>query len=67
MADAHSAGDMTQRAEAALAAGCDVVLVCNDSEAVAELPDRWPRDGCAGSCGTVGTEGGDATANGGYL
>ena len=41
MAGAHAAGDMIARADLALAAGCDMVLVCNDIEAADELLDRW--------------------------
>ena len=41
MAGAHGAGDMVARADAACAAGCDMVLVCNDSVAAAEVLDRW--------------------------
>ncbi len=44
MAGARVAGDIVQRADAALAAGCDFVLVCNDSEAVRSLLDRWNPD-----------------------
>lgn len=41
MAGAHSAGDIVSRADAALEAGCDTVLVCNDFDAMDTLLARW--------------------------
>ncbi len=39
MVGAHTAGDIVQRGRTALAAGCDMVLVCNDAPAAAKLLD----------------------------
>jgi beta-N-acetylhexosaminidase len=45
MAGARAAGDVLQSAQAALAAGCDLVLVCNDEAAADRVLDglRWTR------------------------
>ncbi|HAZ61481.1 MAG TPA: beta-N-acetylhexosaminidase [Gammaproteobacteria bacterium] len=39
MAGAHAAGTPSERAEAALAAGCDMLIVCNDRAAALEVID----------------------------
>lgn len=44
MEGASVAGDIVARAEAAWAAGCDMLLVCNAPDAVGELLERWQPD-----------------------
>jgi beta-N-acetylhexosaminidase len=44
MAGARVVGDILARADAAYAAGCDMLLVCNDPAAVGALLDGWKPD-----------------------
>jgi len=44
MEGARVAGDIVARAEAALDAGCDMVLVCNRPDAADELLSRLQRE-----------------------
>lgn len=45
MAGAAGAGNMNKRVKAALAAGCDIVLICNDRDAVLSVIDRVETNG----------------------
>ncbi len=49
MTAAHSAGTVSQRADMALDAGCDMVLVCNEPRQARELVDYLDSKGQAGS------------------
>jgi beta-N-acetylhexosaminidase len=42
MKGAHFAGDYLGRAKAALTAGCDMILVCNDPQGVQTLLTQYP-------------------------
>ena len=41
MAGAHSVGDIVARADSAIDAGCDAILVCNDFAAMDDVLARW--------------------------
>lgn len=43
MGGAHSAGNYAQRAQAALTAGCDMALICNNRDAAINILDQLPR------------------------
>lgn len=45
MVAAHSVGGATERAELAIAAGCDMILVCNDQPTAIEVADWIEKEG----------------------
>ena len=49
MRAAHAVGRVEQRAELALTAGCDMVLVCNDREAAVAVADWLERESVPGN------------------
>ena len=49
MSGAHSAGDILQRSELALQAGCDMILVCNDREQALSVIEWLEATGCSAS------------------
>ena len=56
MAGALGAGDLVARADASLAAGCDMVLACNDFEDADDLLARWkpaPEPALAHRCASL--------------
>lgn len=66
MAGAHVAGDINQRTEAALAAGCDIALVCNDP-AAAEQALSWMQQARVEPCARLERMRGAALYNQDYL
>lgn len=54
MQGAGSMGDVVARAEGAAAAGCDVLPVCNDRNAVLQLLQRWQHNPAAETLTRIG-------------